>query len=126
MKDFKGALIDMKPNMRFRNYKNIFTNLIKYRSVQTAFPLVSMMISYDSTRAITITKAADNRSIVKMYSLQDYSITFHEEMGNNEDDYIKCKEVEMTDSGKQYAMVYFNDGKFFLRTFGKTERTKEE
>jgi hypothetical protein len=47
-------------------------------------------------------------------------------MGNNEDDYIKCKEVEMTDSGKQYAMVYFNDGKFFLRTFGKTERTKEE
>jgi hypothetical protein len=94
MKDFKGALIDMKPNMRFRNYKNIFTNLIKYRSVQTAYPLVSMMIAYDSTRALTVTKAADNRSILKQYSLKDYSITFHEELGNKEDDYIKVKEIE--------------------------------
>lgn len=94
MKDFKGNLIDMKPNMRFRNYKNIFTNLIKYRSVQTAYPLVSMMISYDSTRAITVTKKADNASILKMYSLKDYEITFHEELGNGPNDYIKCKEIE--------------------------------
>ena len=94
MKDFKGNLIDMKPNMRFRNYKNIFTNLIKYRSVMTAYPLVTMMISYDSTRALTVTKKAENASILKMYSLKDYDITFHEELGNGEDDYIKVKEIE--------------------------------
>lgn len=126
MKDFKGNLIDMQPNMRFKNYKNIFTNLIKYRSVQTAFPLVSMMIAYDSSRALTVTKAAENRSILKMYSLKDYEITFHEELGNKEEDFIKCKEIEQNDAGSQFACVYFNDGKFFLRTFGKEKRTEQE
>jgi hypothetical protein len=99
MKDYKGQLVDLQPNMRFKNYKNVFTNLIKYRSVQTAFPLVSMMISHDSTRALTVTKAGDNRSILKMYSLKDYDITFHEELGNQPNDYIKCKEMEQNDAG---------------------------
>jgi hypothetical protein len=126
MKDFKGNLIDMKPNMRFRNYKNIFTNLIKYRSVMTAYPLVNMMISYDSTRALTVTKKAENASILKMYSLKDYDITFHEELGNGADDYIKVKEIEQNDAGSKFACVYMNDGVFYLRTFGKEKRTDEE
>lgn len=126
MKDYKGNLIDMKPNMRFRNYKNYFTNLIKYRSVQTAFPLVSMMINYESTRAITVTKAADNRSILKMYSLADYEITFHEELGNGPEDYIKVKEVEQNIAGNFFVVTYFNDGVFWLRTFGKERRTEQE
>jgi hypothetical protein len=57
------------------------------------------MIAYDSSRALTVTKAADNRSILKMYSLKDYDITFHEELGNNENDYIKVKEIEQNDAG---------------------------
>ena len=112
--------------MRFKNYKNVFTNLIKYRNVATAYPIITMMISYDSTRALTVTKAAENRSILKMYSLKDYEITFHEELGLGENDYIKCKEMEQTDDGNQFACVYFNDGVFFLRTFGKEKRTEEE
>lgn len=55
---------------------------MKYRNVATAYPIITMMISYDSTRALTVTKAAENRSILKMYSLKDYEITFHEELGN--------------------------------------------
>lgn len=99
MKDNRGNDIKQMPNMRFKNYKNVFTNLIKYRNVATAYPIITMMISYDSTRALTVTKAAENRSILKMYSLKDYEITFHEELGLGENDYIKCKEMEQTDDG---------------------------
>ena len=82
------------PNMRFKNYKNVFMNLMKYKNVATAYPIITMMISYDSTRALTVTKAAENRSILKMYSLKDYEIKCHEELGNKEGAYIKCKEIE--------------------------------
>jgi hypothetical protein len=126
MKDSYGNDLKQMPNMRFKNYKSVFTNLIKYKNVATAYPIITMMISYDSTRALTVTKAAENRSILKMYSLKDYEITFHEELGNNPDDYIKCKEIEQTDDGNNFACVYFNDGVFFLRTFGKGKRTDEE
>ena len=70
MKDAYNNDIKQMPNMRFKNYKSVFTNLIKYRNVATAFPIITMMISYDSTRALTVTKAAENRSILKMYSLK--------------------------------------------------------
>ena len=126
LKDAYNNDIKQMPNMRFKNYKSVFTNLIKYRNVATAFPIITMMISYDSTRALTVTKAAENRSILKMYSLKDYEITFHEEIGNKPDDYIKCKEIEQTDDGCSFACVYFNDGVFFLRTFGKGKRSQEE
>ena len=70
--------------MRFKSYKNIFKNLIKYKSVPTKFPIISMMITYDSSRAITVTKNSEFESIIKMYSLNDYSITFEEHIGGEE------------------------------------------
>ena len=94
MKDSEGNDLKQMPNMRFKNYKNVFTNLMKYKNVATAYPIITMMISYDSTRALTVTKADENRSILKMYSLKDYEIKFHEELGNKTNDYIKCKEIE--------------------------------
>ena len=36
------------------------------------------------------------------------------------------KEVAQNEHGNKYAMVYFDDGKFYLRTFGIEERTEEE
>ena len=42
------------------------------------------------------------------------------------DDYIKVKEIEQSQDGKQYAFVYNNDGRFYLRTFAKQNRTVEE
>ena len=112
--------------MRFLSYKDIFTNLLKQNTVVTKFPLVTMAISYDSTRAITVTKEDDRCSYVKMYDLNTNELTFEEQFGGQPDQYIKVKEVEQNGKGDQYAVVYFDDGKFRMRNFGKTSRTEEE
>jgi len=36
------------------------------------------------------------------------------------------KEVAQNAVGDKYAQCYFNNGKFLLRTFDRTERTEEE
>lgn len=90
-------MVDLLPNMRFKNYQKIFKNLIKYKSVPTMYPLISMLISYDSTRAVTVTKKSDSESIIKMYSLvrdEDYKMCFEEHVGGSPEQYIKIKEVE--------------------------------
>ena len=112
--------------MRFKNYKDIFTQLIKYKSVPTKYPLVSMIISYDSTRAITVTKASEHESIIKMYCLKDYSIKFEEHVGGKEEQFIKIKEVEQNAAGNLFACTYMDDGKFRMRVFGKENRSEEE
>jgi len=57
--DTMGIETIIKPNMRFHNYKDIFCNLIKQSSVITSYPITTMIISYDSTRAITVSKNDD-------------------------------------------------------------------
>jgi hypothetical protein len=51
---------------------------------------------------------------------------FEEEVGGKETDYIKLREVAQTNDGKNYAIVYNNDGIFYLRTFGKQNRSHSE
>ena len=85
-----------------------------------------MIITYDSSRAITVTKKDDHSYFVKMYSLIDYEMTFEEEIGGEEENYIKLKEVEQNSDGTHYAIIYFDDGIWFLRTFGNETRTQEE
>ena len=41
-------------------------------------------------------------------------------------DYIKIKSIELCNDEERYATIYNNDGVFFLRTFGKVNRTDEE
>ena len=84
----------LKPNMRFLNYKDIFKNLLKQNTIVTKWPIVTMAISYDSTRAITVTKEDDRTSYVKMYDLNTNELTFEEKIGGQPDQYIKIKEVE--------------------------------
>jgi len=36
------------------------------------------------------------------------------------------KEISQNAVGDKYAMVYFDDGKFLLRTFGRVDRTDDE
>ena len=36
------------------------------------------------------------------------------------------KEVSQNATGTKYSMCYFDDGKFLMRTFGRSERTEEE
>ena len=71
----------IKPNMRFAYYKDIFTNLLNQSSVITKYPLVTMSISFDSTRAITVTKKDDRESYIKMYDLNTSELTFEEQIG---------------------------------------------
>jgi hypothetical protein len=54
-----------KPNPRFDNYKSLFQNLTKHKSRPTMYPIVHVNITYDSTRAITVTKKDDKEFWVK-------------------------------------------------------------
>jgi hypothetical protein len=53
-------------------------------------------------------------------------MTFEEMIGGKDTQYIKCKEVEQSPDGKTYAVVYNDDGMFYLRHFGKETRSKED
>lgn len=64
-RDTKGNVTSLKPNIRFLGYKNIFKDLLKQTSVVTMYPILSMIISYDSTKAITLTKKDDRTCFVK-------------------------------------------------------------
>jgi len=85
-----------------------------------------MAISQDSTRAITVTKAHDWESYVKMYDMETQEITFEEKIGGDKDQYIKCKEVELNSTGKLFAVCYFDDGLFRVRIFGRITRSVPE
>lgn len=101
-------------------------NLTKHKSRPTMYPIVHVNISYDSTRAITVTKKDDKEFWVKQYDLETYEQTFEEKIGGQPDSFIRTKEVEQNATGKRYAIVYIDDGKFRLRVFDKSQRTEEE
>jgi len=49
----------------FHKYRNIFQNLLKRESIQTACPVISVILSYDETRVITVTKKDDSEYRIK-------------------------------------------------------------
>ena len=57
------------------------------------YPIVSMLITYDSSRAVTVTKKDDRTYFIKMYGLESYEMTFEEKIGGAPNSYIKLKEV---------------------------------
>ena len=116
----------LRPNAAFKSYQKLFKNLTKSKLVVTLYPIVTCMISYDSTRAITVTKKDDTEFWVRMYDLETYQKTFDEQIGGQEEDYIRIKEVEQNYKGDKYAFVYANDGNFKLRVFGKQRRDESE
>lgn len=62
-----------------------------------------------------------------MYSLTTSAKVFEEIIGGKPDQYIKMKEVAQNEVGDKYALVYFDDGKFLLRTFTRDRiRSPEE
>lgn len=72
----------------------MFENLLKTTEVTTMYAICSVIISYDSTRAITVTKRNEKEYYIKMYDLESYEMTFEEKIGGADTDYIKVKEVE--------------------------------
>lgn len=113
----------LKPNPNFKHYKDIMENLIKQTTVKTEHPLISMDISYDSTKAIAVTKESDQCSCIKMYGLEEpHVLTFSETIHGT---YIKLKEVEQNDEGSLFCIGYSDDGYFRVRIFTQEERTEE-
>lgn len=55
-------------------------NLLVTKSVVTRYPIISMSISYDSTRAITVSKANEFESYINMYDLNTNEMTFEEKI----------------------------------------------
>ena len=68
---------------RFRNYSSVFRNLVKSSNVVTMYPIVSAIITYDSTKVVTVTRKNDTEYWVKQYDLESYEITFEEKIGGN-------------------------------------------
>jgi len=58
-----------KPNVFFKNYRQLMNNFLDLKNVVTKYPIVSMCISYDSAVALTVTKANWYESWLKMYKL---------------------------------------------------------
>lgn len=88
-----------------------------------------MTISYDSQRAITVTKRNEREYWVRVYDLESYDQLFEEKFGGSDTDYIKMKEIEQNSEGNKYAIAYNNDGHFRVRVIdvfqdasGKTRR----
>ena len=124
--DTAGVTQTAQANPSFRNYSGVFKNLVKANNIVTMYPIISMIITYDSTKAVTVTKKSDEEYYVKQYDLEKYDMTFEEKIGGEPGQYIKLKEVEQDPLGTQFAIAYCDDGKFFVRTFGKDSRTEDE
>ena len=107
---------DRKPLQNFNNFTTIFQNLVKETSIDAKDPIVSQIITYDSSRTVVITKVDLQLFYVKMYDLESYQMVFKEKVKGK---YVKVSEVEQNDTGKIYAIVYFDDGLFKFRSFGK-------
>ena len=72
MRDVEPAVHDyMKQggNSQFENYSELFNNLTTTHLVKTQYDLVSVMITYDSTRVVTCAKNDDTHYIIKQYDL---------------------------------------------------------
>lgn len=116
----------MKSNPMLKNFRDQFENLLDTVVVNTAYSILNIIISYNSKYAVAVTKKDESEYYIQMYSLMNYALEFEEKVGGDPNDYIKIKEVEQNSSGTKFATVYFNDGKFRLRTFGTKNRTKAE
>ena len=67
---FKDKLIKApKPNPSFKNHDNYFENLLTTINIKTKFEIVSLIMTNDSKKAITVEKVSNNEYWVNMYDL---------------------------------------------------------
>ena len=85
----------------------MFANFLDTVTIHTVDSVINTHISYDSSRAITVTKESDKCSWVSMYCLDSYIQTFREKI---EGTYIKLNEVQQNSTGSLFAITYLNDG----------------
>ena len=85
----------LKPNEKFKPYKNIFKKLIKQTSIVTPYNVISMIINYQSTVAVAVLKKNEHQSFIHVYSLKTYQLIMEDPIGRGKHNQcIKCNEVE--------------------------------
>jgi len=73
----------------------LFDNLLVECKVTTLWPITSVSITFNSKKAITVTKESPHTFYVKMYYLEPPNLqSFAETVGGSNADYIKLKEIE--------------------------------
>lgn len=128
----KNMVVEVTHNERFKNYSNLFSYLTKHQQVLTFWPIVSCIITYNSKKVVTVSKKNDQEFYVRCFNLHGtFENTFEEKLGGDvdedeEENYIKIKEVEQNADGTKFAFVYFNDGNFYLRTFSDEDIAKNK
>ena len=103
-------------NPQLENYKELFQNLTNNHVQVTAYDIVSIIITYDSKRCITVTKDNDEHYVIKQYSLRTNLITWEKAFKGS---YIKMKEVEQNAKGDMYHISYMDDGVFKVLPFSQ-------
>ena len=117
MQNDDGSVTELDSNPQFKNYQSIFQNLLKVKTINTGNSIIACSITFDSARVITLTRSSDQEYYVKMYDLVTFEQKFEEKIGGDENQYIKCKDIEQNSEGTKYALAYYDDGKFRIRTF---------
>lgn len=84
----------LKSNAQFKNYRQIFDDMLKESRIMTEFPILTCMISYDSKRTVQVQKKGEREYRIQMFDLESYEMTFDEAVGGQETDYIKIKDIE--------------------------------
>ena len=112
-------VMKMGGNPNFENYSELFQNLTLLTPVKTQYDILSVIITYDSSRVVTVTKENDVHCVIKQYNLHDNNkLTFEEHYYGT---YLKMKEVEQNDKGNLFHVCYMDDGVFKIRIFNKDE-----
>lgn len=55
-KNNQGKIYSVPGSEKFKSYKTMFQNLVKQTELVTQHPIVSMIITFDSTRTICVTR----------------------------------------------------------------------
>jgi hypothetical protein len=116
----------LKANPKFKPYNSIFKNLTKTNCVCTPYIVISMIITHTKEHAVAVLKMSEHKSYVHIYELMTNDLVWEVPIGEGDDNQcIKCHEVEQNHDGSHFAICYMDDGKFFVKTFGIEQETRE-
>jgi hypothetical protein len=72
--------------VRFKDYKHDFINMTERHFVNTQFDVISIILTYDSTQAITVLYHSDKLYYIRLYNLESESMNEYQLTGRH----IKC------------------------------------
>ena len=73
--------------------------MLQRKSIFTDDDVINCDITYDSTRAIVLTKKNDHLYTITMFDIFSYEKIFEEVIGGNENQYIKVSSVAQNHYG---------------------------